>query len=389
MDEAATTISVPRLDEGDSFIIHAPLEVLARSALLTLVSPEGRRAVLDRIDQTAVSYADWGPPIERQPRHTDSLTADPVGVLDRALRNGDADGADDAITWLSAHLDTDELVLVLADPILPSLAVAAHGPILLYLLARAAPRSLPAASLARTTIHELVRHPDWRLSWHTEAPPAQHPEPSAELERRLVGPDLAEQPPSSFIYPTMGTTERTGLATAALADLTDTISVGSARGILLPIAAHSMLQDDPQHAPYGWSHCLTMPQAALGIARALDEPRHAVAVAATYVLGFRASLRSVVLALDHVPEPAEVPPEELVLAPPSTAAGAAWHAPPDRRPALWRALATHAAPHRDAHLAKYTLACLDATRADPGRHPLYLAAAAYLNAWWSEHSAGE
>ena len=45
-------------------------------------------------------------------------------------------------------------------------------------------------------------------------------------------------------------------------------------------------------------------------------------------------------------------------------------------------LAGHAAAHPDAHLAKYTVACLDAASADPEAAHVYRAAAAFLGAWW-------
>jgi hypothetical protein len=67
---------------------------------------------------------------------------------------------------------------------------------------------------------------------------------------------------------------------------------------------------------------------------------------------------------------------------------AAWHATADDRPRLVEALATRASLHHDAHLVKYTLACLDASRADPAAGPLYVAAAAYLSAWWRVADAG-
>ena len=51
-----------------------------------------------------------------------------------------------------------------------------------------------------------------------------------------------------------------------------------------------MLQDDPAHAPYGWTHCLTLAQAAAIWPPATDNPLRAVAVAATHVVGFRAAL---------------------------------------------------------------------------------------------------
>lgn len=384
-DVAAARISVPRVEPGDSFILHAPLELLARNGLLTLASPEGREAILDRMNAIAATYNEWGTPLDRVPTHSEALIAEPVGVLADAVLSGDAEAADDAITWLAAHLDTEELVRSLAGPIMPSLAAAAHGPILLYLLPRVAARSLDAASLARTTVHELVRRPEWRLTWFEAGPLGgvdQHPDPERELTRRLAAPRLSEQPQNTFIYPTMSTTERTGLARDTLADLYLGLSVPAARRSLLRSAAQSMLQDDANEAPYGWSHCLTMPQAALGVAHAMEDPSVAVAVAATYVLGFRAALGSTELDPTWVPDPVEVDLREIIDATPDAAAAAAWHAPVERRPEWWRTLATNAGAHPDAHLAKYTLACLDATRADPDAHGLFLAAAAFLNAWW-------
>ena len=59
-----------------------------------------------------------------------------------------------------------------------------------------------------------------------------------------------------------------------------------------------------------------------------------------------------------------------------------WHTTNAERPAVMARLASRAATHEDAHLAKYTLACIDAARDDPGASRLYLAAAAHLSAWW-------
>ena len=391
LDQAAAVIATPRVEEGDSFILHAPLEILARASLLTLATPDARDNIRDRIANVARTYTDWGTPLDRQPHHPETLTAEAERVLVQALRTGDLDTVDDAITWLAARLDTFELIRALAAPVLPSLAAAAHGPILLHLLPRAAARSLPAAAMARTTIHELARHPTWNLSWFTSTD-TNHPIPhstdqdglAGELLRRLAKPHLPHQPESRFIYPTMSTTEQSGLATETLADLTPGLTITTARHNLLRIAAHSMLQDDPTSAPYGWSHCLTMPQAALGIAHATEDPQIAIAVAATYVLGFRATQGKATVDPDHIPEPIKVEPNDLIAAPPPVAAAAAWHTPSAEQPEVWRTLASHAGSHHDAHLAKYTLACLDATRGDPDHHDLYRAAATYLNAWWHQ-----
>jgi hypothetical protein len=49
-------------------------------------------------------------------------------------------------------------------------------------------------------------------------------------------------------------------------------------------------------------------------------------------------------------------------------------------------LVTRAAIHEDAHLVKYTLACLDAATDDPPHRRLYLAAAASLGGYWTTQS---
>ena len=73
---------------------------------------------------------------------------------------------------------------------------------------------------------------------------------------------------------------------------------------------------------------------------------------------------------------------------PQVAAAAVWHAVTDGDDEpIVSELATRASVPRDAHLVKYTLACLDATRADPEAGTLYLAAAAFLSAWWRRADA--
>jgi hypothetical protein len=43
-----------------------------------------------------------------------------------------------------------------------------------------------------------------------------------------------------------------------------------------------------------------------------------------------------------------------------------------------------AAVHEDAHVVKYTLACLAAAERDRAQRSLYMAAAASLAAWWAQ-----
>jgi hypothetical protein len=160
--------------------------------------------------------------------------------------------------------------------------------------------------------------------------------------------------------------------------------VPEARRDLLRVAALAMLQDDPDAAPYGWSHALTMPQATLGVAARCHDPGRAVAVAATHVLGFRATqgTRRLDPRWAPAPPPPTVDPHTFLDAGPDVAAATLWHAADAELAGYVRELATYAACHSDAHLAKYTLACVDATRDDAGAGRLFLAAAAFLAGWW-------
>jgi hypothetical protein len=185
----------------------------------------------------------------------------------------------------------------------------------------------------------------------------------------------------------MSLVERSGLAAELLDAPTRSRDVAGAAVALGRVAAWSMLQDDPDRAPYGWSHCLSMPQAVLGIADSCSDPSDAIAVAATFVLGFRATLGRVALDPQWRPErPTRSDAAaalEVLDGSPAQAVALVWHAEPRDLRGLIAALATRAAVHPDAHLAKYTLACFDAAAADPEAARLHLAAATFLSAWWS------
>lgn len=301
VEQVASVVSVPREDPGDSFILHAPLETLARFALLQLVTPDDRGPVLDRIRDVGRQYDAWGPAYAHEPDRQVNRTTDHVSELVEAIETADSEMADNAISSMAATMGTPEMVAALAGPVLPATAAAAHGNILLYLLPRIAPRSDAAAAMARTTVHEVMRAPAHRLSWFQNMSDAC-PDPEQSLVERLIGLTSGHQ---------------------------------------------SM----------------------------------AISVAATYVLGFRACLSTNAIDPSFVPDTNATP--DLLHADPATAAAIAWHTPADEVSNLWCRLASHAGAHRDAHLAKYTLACIDATRDDPDAAPLFRGAAAYLNAWWA------
>ena len=233
--------------------------------------------------------------------------------------------------------------------------MAGHAPIALHLLTRVAAGTL-SPMLLRGPLRELARHPDRQLTWPAKAAGTTGTDPGS-LEQRLRAVPPLGRPGSDFIHPLMAQAEGSGAAAAAIGP-SRTDDLDQVRRTLLRAAAWSMLHDDPAHAPYGWSHCLTMPQAVLALAPDAVDAATAIAVAGTFVVGFRAAHGNTVLgSLDD---------------------SASERDDTDLGPSL-RAASTHP----DAHLAKYVLACAHAAEDDPAWRGTYHRAAAHLVAWWS------
>ncbi len=333
-EHVAAVVAVPRVAAADSFVLHAPLELLARSALLALIDPAALPEARERILEIATQYEAFGP----------------------GLSHSEIAAVDDEIEAWCPFDDNDRFLRAIAVQIAPRLSAAAHGSIFVHLTRRTTDLRPSIKGLLRPLARELMRHPDWNIQWITGRSATA---PTNDLADVLLDPPSPGPLETNFIYPTMALVDNSGLAAKLLDSSTIGHTVSSARKVLLRTAAHSMLQDDPAHAPYGWSHCLTMPQGTLGIADLLPNPDDSIAIAATYVLGFRATLGTVRIDPTYEPEfggrtPADVLADAL----------------------------SRAAVHHDAHLAKYALACYHATMDDPEGAPLYSAAAAKLADWW-------
>ena len=355
---------------------------MARSALLRLVDPPSRDRARRRIADLVAEHDAYEPlRPEPGPQHEWHDLADARAWLTAAIGAGDADGADAAVTWLARHTTATELVACLVDPIVARTSAAGHGSIFLWLLPRVLALDPAAPLMARPLVREMARHPDWQLFWTEQLGPGL---PTHDLADRLLHVSSPGDPGSNFIHPTMSLVERSGLAAELLGPAVRGLAVAEARRDLLRVAAMSMLQDDPTNAPYGWSHALTMPQAVLGVASSAVDVQRAVAVAATFVLGFRATQSAVALDPTWVPAPpTSAEAGSFLTAGAEAAAATMWHAADEELPGLVRHVATTASCHPDAHLAKYTLACLDAARDDPGAARLFVSAAAFLAGWWA------
>jgi hypothetical protein len=380
VEAVAEAIAPPKLTPSSSFVLHAPMELVARARLLSLAPPAARAKGRRRIAQIATRYALSGPEIGPTRRsYADQATA--LTALTAAISDGDAAEADGALAWLLARSTCPALIAGMADVVIPALGAAAHAPILLAMFLRSPAMGQAYGALLRAPVRFLALQGAARLTWPSNAPLSSGTA-GGDLADALLSPPHVDSP-SLFIAPTMLAVEAGGFAERLLAAPTHDLPLEDAERALLRIAAWSMLQDGPRHAPYGWTHCLTMPQGVLTLALVAKNRRAAIRVAATHVLGFRATLGTAEL------DPGRLPRRPTGAGPAQTdaaeAASIAFHAPTEGIGALRTALVGRAVVHGDAHLAKYTLACLDAAARDPEAAPLYLAGAAYLGAWWEDN----
>jgi hypothetical protein len=350
VERVARTLSTPR-STTSSFLLHAPLELLARAALLPWV-PEGQRpAARAQVEALEQRYASTGSPVPPPPPRSFPDDESALAALTLALDAQHVEAADQALTWLTPRHDVRTLRRLLLPAVLDRVGLAAHAPILFSELLRVGNRYDGLAGLLRPALRALAATPG-----HVR--PRLH---DGALDEATLAARLRAVPrvrsESSSIAPTLASVSE--LTPSLLAGLR-TLPWESARRVLLRTAAQSMLEDDPAHAPYGWSHCLTLPLAVFENLDAAPDTTAAVAVAATQVVAFRATLSAVDLQ-------------------------ATW-APSSPAPSV-TSLVTRAALHPDAHLVKYTRACLDAAALDPDARSLYLAAAEHLGRWWETHAA--
>lgn len=389
VEHAARVIGVPRREVVDgrfSFVLHAPLELLARAALLPHVLPTHRDRARQRIVALADGYEASGPPLDPPEPASFRSTAAAATALAAAVEAGDLADVDVAAAWLGDRAGPGELVRLLTGTFLDRLSAAGHGNIYLAQLSRTQPRGLPG---------QMLRHPAQALALDSTRrirlpETATHDDPHGTLAQELlcavqrvtpVGP-----PPSDFIAPLVEHAQDNGAFDGLTADGVF-IAPNRAPHSLLRFAAHTMLQGALDHAPYGWTHCLTLAQAPLLLADAGGAPGPAAYVASAYLAAHWAGLGRGSVDLEHVPSPVAPDLADALFDEPAIAAGAAWHAADVSR--TESLVATAASINHDAHRVKYTLACLDAAACDPRATRLYLAAAAHLNAWWHAHPHAE
>jgi hypothetical protein len=398
--QAAAIVSRPPVKGGGSFSLHAPLELLARYGLLPLVDPQERKlARLQLIASAAEFETDTTPGNPPQKITPFPSPADAQAEFARTFQKGDRDGLEAIALQFAAQYGKSSLVHLLTPLALPTLTGASHSHIGLWLLLRHSQSGdVSDAALLRAAARALAGGAGSQLkSFKGMAIEGTKPVKNtpAEIEK-LVLEKLATAPRGKQAYGSMVTLitagEKTGNADALfgdfiLHDLTDE-QIDAAFRAILRTCAHNMLQHGPQFAKFGWSHCLTLPQAACGLSSLNMNRKLALAAAFVWITAYRSVLSDHDLDLQWSPKPLEGTARlrEALQTSPDIAAARVWHADPLEFPQIRQTLATQASIRTDQHLIKYTRACLDMVGFDPQHEKLYLAAAAHLCGLWTKES---
>ncbi len=394
--QAANIISKPPRQGQTSFTLHAPLEVMARYGLLPLVDPQQRSLARLQIVASAAAFEAGGNPAT-SPAQIAPFRNLSVAKKEftKAFQNADADTLEAFTLQIAAQFGTASLVHLLTPLALPTLTGASHSHIGLWLLLRHGTTSdVGDATLLRAGVRRLAEKPELQLTSFSgmdilgtkllNLTPAQI---EREILTKLANPERSKLP-GSGMQTLFEAGEKTGNADALFGDfirhdLTNE-QIDAAFRAVLRVCAHSMLQDDQQDAKFGWSHCLTLPQAACGLSSLNVDRKLALASTLVWIVSYRSVRSKRSLDFDWVPEKidATVSIDEALHTSPTVAAARVWHADASELTAIRRTLATQASIRNDQHLAKYTRACFDLGSFDPTHRQIYLAAAAHLCGLW-------
>jgi hypothetical protein len=406
---AAEIIGQPK-GNPDSFELHAPLELMARYRLLPLVSPAERKLARLQILATTALYQSRRPsiPAPRQLPHLHNWE-DARERLERAMGDGDVELADSICVAIAHQFGSRLLIDVLAPKSIWSLAVACHAHIGLMFMMLLQGDLIPTSlHMLREIVRGLAADPQAVLEVSNEVSNKESNAPrradytvdaDSAMVKTLVEkfsriPRL-EKPKENIIRAMVEAAEKANL----LEDIHNQVpSLGTPEfanrvfQICMRTAAYSMLQDNwedtkgitqkPLLIKYGWTHCLTLPQACWALAPLLPPVPSPSLAACSWVLGFRSIIGSSDLDMSAELPRIEGNFQEALMSSPAEAASIAWHADSAERLAIRTELATQAAIRHDTHLVKYVRACLDLSSFDREYSHLYEASAAYLCSLW-------
>ena len=394
-DHVCAIVARPPVRELTSFTLHAPLEVMARYGLIRLVNPMDHE--LARLQMVA-SASVYGHQVETMPTPAREYSFPDANAaaaeLARTFASGDANGMEAVVLSVASQFGTMSLVNLLTPLALPTLTGASHSHIGLWLLLRhGEPAGVEDASLLRAAARALAADPTGQMksfqgmsiegTRRLETSPEQV---CQEIFDKLANPAKGI-PVGESIRALVEAGEKTGNVDTLFGDfIRHDLShpqIDAAFRAVLRVSAYSMLQHDLEHAKFGWSHCMTLPQSAFGLSSVTMDRKLALAAALVWIVAYRSVLSDRALDFGWHPQPIkDASVLEALQTSPAAAASRVWHAPDAELSPIRRILATEASIRNDIHLVKYTRACLDMGAFDPEHVRLYLAAAAHLCAVW-------
>ncbi|MDJ0840913.1 MAG: hypothetical protein QNK37_30665 [Acidobacteriota bacterium] len=394
---AGNAIAQPLENRLTNFTLHAPLELLARWGLMGLVDPADRELARIQVVASAAAY---------EQSVSDSFLArlpeayPGIGEAEKSitayLKKGDVEQAESSSLRIARQFGLTAMVRILGPYALRTMTTTSHAHIGFWLLGRYGMPGfgVAGANLMRASVRMIASEPKAMIkSFSQNATNRGDPLPMTAREVEAFIYQRLALPPA---IPTAETGIRSLVKAAEDASLPDQLfssmmnhhlsdeQIDAAFRALLRLSAHAMLQETNQRAKFGWTHHLTMPQAAWGLASLYNAPRTALAAALVWVTAWRSTMNVTYKKIDPkwAPERVNMSFDKALTESPEAAAAHVWHAPPAERPQIVRKLATKAAVRNDQHLVKYVLACLETAAFDPTMEHLYLAAAAYLLAVW-------
>jgi len=380
-DRTLLLASLAEMEGGTSGLssleIHAPLEVMARYLLLPLVDSRRRQGARRYLVEAARDFANVAVPAVGQ---ADDPT-DRVGGDDLAAASWPVIGR-----CLAAAMCQPESRLnrqALATRVLQQIGGAGHGQILLG-------HTLDADLHVR---RKLLPHMQMFNRAYCEDPSTEKgaviPQLAPLLRASPAAFDefLSGVPRSSVDTPHTGIrgvmARGQGVESAAI-DSVDGSTPFEAAGTACAAAARMMLTAETD-MEYGWSHCLTLSEAAWGFVDRGDDAGAIVAL--SYVTGY-------VSALGFPGWPSLAPTastravgtaalsQALASASPEDAVAICLGASEEVAMQAWGEVVSQASVMKDAHLVKYVHAALRCATRKPEAEPVFLAAATRLLARW-------
>lgn len=360
-----------------SLELHAPLEVMARYALLPLVDVPRREGARRNIAKAARSFAEVAVPAAGE----FNAPADGAGGGDLAHAPWPT-----IASGLSRALGRPQTLQALAMRVVQQIGGAGHGQILLRHLLTADPH------LAR----KLLPHMRLFLRAYCEDPTTEQgaviPQLRSLLRQSAAAIDEflsgiareSEAAPHAGIRGMVARGQR--VAAPPAGDSGDGGPFEAAATAC--VAAARMMLTAETELEYGWSHCLTLAEAAWGFVDSGDEGDVAATVALSYVVSFVAGLGFP--GWPSLPRPNAAPTRIAALrqalgsASPEDAVAVCLGASDaeDFRVQAWREVAAAASGFEDAHLVKYVHACWRSGARHPAAERVFLAAATRLLARW-------